>query len=117
MTGVRTLQFLLVLIGALSVLVLGALPTHAMGTETVAPPCHDMAMPAGSTDTPGQSQEPDQPMTVMACCMACVASPLPRPPVRPATRIPVEKATAKVTCPPNGRTLTPEPRPPRLTKA
>lgn len=111
MALIRTLSMLL---GALAVLWLGAVPMPAVSDE--APPCHEMTMKHGApADAPARS--PDKPMKVMGCCVACVAVPLPQPPVRTAVRTPAPVLTVGPQALPVGRTPTPEPGPPRTVAA
>lgn len=97
---------LLLLLGTLGVLLLGAVPPAAASTET--PPCHEMA---GMTpDAPAPT--PDKPMKTMACCVACIAAPVSTPPAgagviarptmpRPALRVlPAGRRTSPDTGPP-----------------
>lgn len=101
-------QSLLLLIGALSVLALGAVGVSA--SPATAAPCHET----------GQSS-PDQPpkhapkaMKAMICCVACVAVPTLDPaPVSGPTLSP-PRIAAVPTALPAGQRLAPEPGPPRL---
>ncbi len=104
MALVRTL---LLLLGALGVLLLGAVSPAMAATE--APPCHDMAgMTSGAP-----ASTPDKPMKSMACCVACIAAPAIVPPVRTGV-------TARPTPPqpalrvlPTGRSPSPDTGPPK----
>lgn len=104
MAFVRTLFMLL---GALGVLLLGAVPP-AMA-DSPPPPCHEMAA-MGHGESPSQ---PDKPMKSMACCVACIAAPAIAPPdrsgvaARPASPLPAARAL------PVGLRLTPETGPPK----
>lgn len=101
------------LLGALAVLWLGAVPMPAASAE--APPCHEMTMGHGAMpDAPAPS--PEKPMKVMGCCIACVAASLPQP-VRTAVRAPAPVLTVGPQTLPVGRTPTPEPGPPRTVAA
>ena len=71
MTAVRTV---LILLGALAVLVRGATPMAAMAD---APPCHSQEHQAPA-DKPASKA-----LTVMNCCVACVAAPRPEPTASP----------------------------------
>lgn len=64
------------LMGALSVLMLGVVPTSAM--TGVQPPCHEAAAPSQSRhEAPAPSGKA---MAAMACCVSCVVAPaLPTP--------------------------------------
>lgn len=98
---------LFMLLGALGVLLLGAVPP-AMA-DSPPPPCHEMAA-MGHGNTPSQ---PDKPMKSMACCVACIGAPAIRPPgrsgvaVRPSPLKPAARAL------PVGLRLTPETGPPK----
>lgn len=98
---------LFMLLGALGVLLLGAVPP-AMA-DRPPPPCHEMAG-TGHGDAPSQ---PDKPMKSMACCVACIAAPGITPPdrsgvaARPASLKPAARAL------PVGLRLTPETGPPK----
>ena len=105
----RTLSMLL---GALAVLWLGATPISAVSAE--APSCHEMSMDHGA---PAEAPSPDKPMKAMGCCVACVAAPLPQPPVRAALRAPTPTLAIGPQTLPVGRTPTPEPGPPRTVVA
>lgn len=110
MAFVRTLFMLM---GALSVLLLGAVPP-AMA-DAPAPPCHEVTTTGHGdrTSQPGVPHQPDKPMKSMACCVACVTAPLLTPPDRsnvvasPATLRPAGRIL------PPGRGLTPETGPPK----
>lgn len=111
MALIRTLSMLL---GALAVLWLGALPMPAASAE--APPCHEMTMSRETApDAPASS--PEKPMNAMSCCVACVATLLPQPPVRAAVRAPAPGHAARPQALPAGLTTAPEPGPPRTVAA
>lgn len=103
----RTLSMLF---GALAVLWLGALSGPAPAAAEPAP-CH--AMSHGEAPAPS----PDKPIKAMGCCVACVAAPLPQPPVRAAARALAPDRTPRLTALPVGRTPAPEPGPPRAVAA
>ncbi|MBA4805908.1 MAG: hypothetical protein H2037_00005, partial [Brevundimonas sp.] len=63
---------LLLLIGALAVLTLGALGVSAAPAMAEAP-CHEMSHETTSTDP--APNRPAKAMKAMACCVACVAAP------------------------------------------
>jgi hypothetical protein len=112
MAMLRTLSMLL---GALAVLWLGAVAAPASASAE-APPCHEMTMSHGmAPDAPAPS--PDKPMKSMSCCIACVATPLPQPPVRAAIRAPAPLHASRLQAQPVGRTTQPEPGPPRTVAA
>lgn len=60
---------LFMLLGALGVLLLGAVSPVA--ASTAGPPCHEMA--GMTSDAP--ASRPERPMKSMACCVACIAAP------------------------------------------
>jgi hypothetical protein len=104
---VKLVQSLLLLIGALSVLALGAVSASA---SPVAAPCHESGH-ASQEQTPGPAPKA---MKAMTCCVACMATPTLDPaPVSTLSiapsRLPTERSTV-----PSGRRLSPEPGPPRL---
>jgi len=72
------LRTLLMLVGALAVLTLGALPAAA---GPAASPCHEPSGTMHHGDAPAQA--PVKAIKVMACCVMCVAAPAV-PPVQPA---------------------------------
>lgn len=98
---------LFMLLGALGVLLLGAVPP-AMA-DSPPPPCHEMAAMGHGDSAP----KPDKPMKSMACCVACIAVPTITPPdrsgvaARPMSPQPAARAL------PVGRRLTPETGPPK----
>ena len=104
MALVRTL---LLLLGALGVLLLGAVSPVAASTEP--PPCHDMA--GMTSDAPAST--PDKPMKSMACCVACIAAPAFIPPIRSDVAVRVAAPQPTLRALPSGRRLTPETGPPK----
>lgn len=100
----RTLLFLL---GALGVLLLGAVAPASAQTEPA--PCHEMA--GMGPETPAPSSE--RPIKSMGCCIACVAAGVVAPPtgaavaIRPRTPEPAPRPL------PSGRRLLPETGPPK----
>lgn len=95
----------LLLLGALAVLALGAAPAVAEAP----PPCHGTSHEAPAT--------PDKPVKAMSCCAACVAAPLPQPPIRVSVRAPAPASAVGPQTLPVGRTPAPEPGPPRAVAA
>ena len=109
----RGLTFLLMLLGALGVLMLGAVPASAMGGGGAAP-CHEMAMGAEpAPDAPAPVHDNGKAMASMTCCVSCVAAPCLQPPSRPAAIHPEAPQTPRPTALPAGLTPAPEPGPPR----
>ncbi len=98
---------LFMLLGALGVLLLGAVPP-AMA-DSPPPPCHEMAAMGHGDSTP----QPDKPMKSMACCVACIAAPGIVPPVRGGVAVRAALPHPAVRALPAGRRLTPETGPPR----
>lgn len=98
---------LLLLLGALGVLLLGAVAPAIASNEP--PPCHEMA--GMTSDAPAST--PDKPMKSMACCVACIAAPAITPPVRAgvASRATRPQPTLRVL--PTGRRPSPDTGPPK----
>ena len=104
MALVRTL---LLLLGALGVLLLGAVSPSMAATET--PPCHEMSGTASHDTTPSS----DKPMKSMACCIACIAAPAIVPPIRTGVAVRPTPPQPTLRALPIGRRLTPETGPPK----
>ena len=98
---------LLLLLGALGVLLLGAVSPVAASTE--APPCHEMA--GMTSDAPAST--PDKPMKSMACCVACIAAPAIVPPFRTNVAVRLKQPQPALRLLPAGRRLSPETGPPK----
>jgi hypothetical protein len=107
MTGVRTLNAILMLLGALSVLMVGAVPAAA---EVGPPPCHEMTTHSGS-DMPHPM--PDDAVMAMGCCVACVTAADLTPPVRGRITAPSPLPAAPRLTLPAGLSPAPEPGPPK----
>lgn len=104
----RMLQTLLLLMGAVAVLVIGSGVMPASAAEVA--PCHaEGAARHGAPDQPG----PSKAMTVMACCVACLATPLPQPRDAVATVVPTQRHALLPVALPRGLIPSPEPFPPR----
>ena len=101
------LRTLLLLLGALGVLLLGAVSPSMAATET--PPCHEMA--GMTSDTPAST--PDRPMKTMACCVACIAAPAIILPIRTGVAARPTQPQPTLRARPTGRRLTPEIGPPK----
>lgn len=103
------------LLGALGVLLLGAVPP-AMA-DSPPPPCHKMAAMGhrDATSKPGapQPDTPDKPMKSMPCCVACVAAPAITPPDRSGITVRPTSPQPAVRALPVGLRLTPETGPPK----
>ena len=109
MTLVRSLNVILMLLGALSVLLLGVAPAAARTAEV--PPCHQT-----STHGPAQHEAPapsGKAMAAMACCVSCVVSPSPQPPARDLTVTRARPAPPVPASLPIGLSPAPEHGPPR----
>jgi len=107
MEAMALLRTLLLLLGALGVLLLGAVSPAAASTET--PPCHEMAGMA--SDAP--ASKPDKPMKSMACCIACIAAPAIVPPIRSGVAVRAAVPQPALRALPSGRRLSPETGPPK----
>ncbi|MFA4892313.1 hypothetical protein [Brevundimonas sp.] len=110
MTGVRSLNLILMLMGALSVLMLGVVPTSAM---TGAPPsCHEAAVPSPSRhEAPAPSGKA---MAAMACCVSCVVTPALAAPSRDLAAHPAKPTAPVPASLPIGLSPAPEHGPPRV---
>ncbi|NBB65324.1 hypothetical protein GVN18_39355 [Pseudomonas sp. ODNR1LW] len=109
----KIVSSLLLLIGALAVLSLGALGVSASPAAASAP-C-DETRHAAPDQTPDQPvKAPGKTMKVMACCVACVAAPNLDTVLDPAPTVSPARLTALLLDVPAGLLLSPEPGPPRL---
>lgn len=117
----KIVSSLLLLIGALAVLSLGALGVSA-GPAMAEAPCHETSAEARPDARPdARHAAPDQTpahenkaMKAMACCAACVTAPALEPVSRPGPTVAPARLTAPQIDFPAGRLLSPEPGPPRL---
>ncbi len=100
------------LLGALSVLMLGTVGMPAMADDAP-PPCHETALSHGQTDAPSS----DKAMKAMGCCVACVATPALRPPARVTLTHPPMSPSPRLHALPRGRSPAPEHGPPRFLNA
>ena len=106
----RTVQALMMLLGALAVLMTGVAPASALADHSSSPPCHQAATHHGAgTPTP----DPGEAMKAMDCCVSCVAAPGLRPPERARVTSPRPAAAAPPVAMPRGELPSPEPHPPR----
>jgi hypothetical protein len=113
MKAVRSLNLIMMLLGALSVLVLGAVPAAAM-TGGAAPPCHEGAANSPSHhEAPARSEEPGKAMTAMACCVSCVVTPPVQPPSGDLSAHPEAPAAPVPASLPVGLSPAPEHGPPK----
>ena len=105
----RSLNVILMLLGAVSVLLLGAAPGIAMTTE--APPCHQAAGQTGSgQESPASSGKV---VAAMACCVSCVVTPALLPPARTLAGVRARPAPPVPASLPIGLSPAPEPGPPK----
>ena len=104
----KIIQSLLMLLGALAVLSLGAVGASA--SPAAAAPCHETG---GSTPAKAPDHAPKA-MKAMICCVACVAAPTPDAAPLPGPRVSPARASLAPVAMPAGRLLSPEPGPPRL---
>jgi hypothetical protein len=106
---VRSLNVILMLLGALAVLLLGVAPTVAMTTE--APPCHTApAQDQAEHESPAPSGKA---MAAMACCVSCVVAPALQPPPRDLTSTRARPAAPVPSSLPIGLSPAPEHGPPK----
>lgn len=98
------LRTLMILLGALAVLTLGATPMAAMAEE---PPCHSQ------DHQPPTDQPASKAMKVMNCCVACVAAPRIEPAATPEVSPPTETVFAAPSSRLFGLSLMPAHGPPR----
>lgn len=106
----RMLQTLLLLIGAMAVLVLGAGGMPASAAE--AAPCHAEAMAHhGAPDAPAT---PSKALKAMGCCVVCVTAPLPQPRDAATAAAPRAGHDPVPVALPRGLIPSPEPFPPRV---
>ena len=109
----KIVSSLLLLIGALAVLTLGAVGVSASPAMAEAP-CHEMSSTL-SDQTPDHSgKTPGKTMKAMACCVACVAAPTVDPASDSGQTVAPPRLSAPLFDVPAGRLLSPEPGPPRL---
>ena len=107
----RALHALMMLLGALAVLMTGAVPASALGDVSSAPPCHETATHHAGTEAP--SPAPGKAVQAMDCCVACVASPTLQPPGRARLTTPPPGVAVPPVTVPTGEQPAPEPHPPR----
>jgi hypothetical protein len=110
---VKIVSSLLLLIGALAVLTLGAFGVSA-SPAMAETPCHEMGQATPDPSGKAPDKAPDKAMKAMACCVACVAAPTIPPAARPQTAAAPLRLTAVSPALPSGRRPSPEPGPPRL---
>jgi hypothetical protein len=114
MIPVRSLNLILMLLGALSVLILGALPASAK-TGDAAAPCHEAAATSPSHhEAPVPSGKPEKGMVTMACCVSCVVAPALQSPASELAAHPEAPAVPVPASLPVGLSPTPEHGPPKV---
>jgi len=107
----RAFHALVMMLGALAVLTIGALPASALTDASSAPPCHETMIHHSGAETP--SSAPGKAMKVMDCCVACVAAPTLRAPDRARVAAPRPPVVTRPAALPAGERPAPEPHPPR----
>lgn len=108
--AMETVRTLLMLLGALGVLLLGA--AAPVMAETGPPPCHERVDMVG-VDHGSPASTPDRPMKSMACCVACIAAPTVTPHVRAAVTQLRARPVALDRVLPTGLRAMPETGPPK----
>ena len=106
----RALQTLVMLLGALAVLMIGAVPTSAAAAPST-PPCHQTASHHGGTEAPATM--PGDTLKAMDCCVACVGAPALTPPGRARLAAPPPSVAMTPGSLPTGERPAPDPHPPR----
>lgn len=107
----RAFQALVMLLGALAVLMSGAVPASAVAGEASPPPCHQTAPHHGGAETPAPA--PGKAMKAMDCCVACVGAPVLTPPTPARLSSPPPAVAMTPDGTPAGERPEPEPHPPR----
>jgi len=104
---------LLLLIGVLAVLVLGA---SGRARADTAHPCHETAAPHHGAATPSTPPSaPGRAPAAMACCATCVSAPAaPLPDTPSLADVPGGRAFVLTHALPGGLSPAPEPGPPRV---
>ena len=108
MAVVGGLNVILMLLGAVSVLLLGVAPTAAMTTE--APPCHEA--PAHAREE-HEAPAPSGKAMAMACCVSCVIAPVLQAPARKLAAAGARPSPPVPASLPIGLSLAPEHGPPK----
>jgi hypothetical protein len=109
---VKIVQSLLLLIGALSVLALGAVGASA--SPAAAAPCHETGHETGQSSPDQTPNHAPKAMKAMICCVACVATPTLDPAPMSGPTVSPSRVAAVPSTLPAGQLLSPEPGPPRL---
>jgi hypothetical protein len=108
MAVVRSLNLILMLLGAFSVLLMGAVPGAAMTTE--APPCHEAST---HSRVEHEAPAPSGKAMAMACCVSCVVAPALQPQPRDLTFTRARPGPPVPTSLPIGLSPAPEHGPPK----
>lgn len=112
MKVVRSLNLILMLLGALSVLMLGAVPASAEAGDAAS--CHDaVATSQPSHEAPALPGKPGKAVAAMACCVSCVVAPELQPPTREMVVHPETPGAPVPANLPVGLSPTPEHGPPK----
>lgn len=109
----RVVQALMMLLGALAVLMIGAAPADAHGDLASAPPCHEIAAHHPDIGTP--APDPGKTMKATDCCVAVMTQPALRSPERARLVTPRPATVGLPVALPAGERPAPEPHPPRPT--
>lgn len=107
----RALHALIMLLGALAVLMTGAVPSSAATDAPSTPPCHQTASHHAGSEAPAPG--PGKAMKAMDCCVACVGAPALTPPGRARLAAPPPSVAMTPGSVPTGERPAPEPHPPR----
>lgn len=108
----RALQALVMLLGALAVLMIGAIPASATVGAPSTPPCHETASHHAGAEAPAPTG-PGKAVKAMDCCVACVGAPALTPPARARLTAPPPSVAMTPGSLPTGERPAPEPHPPR----
>ena len=103
----RALQAMIMLLGALAVLMAGAVPASAAPT----PPCHEATAHHAGMEAPGST--PDKVMKAMDCCVGWVTAPSLLQPEQPRAKAPAPTLIAAPAALLPGERPAPDPHPPR----
>lgn len=106
----RTLTVILMLLGALSVLMLGAISAPAQAGEG----CHEAAAASRlHHEAPAPPGKPGKATTAMTCCVSCVVAPALQPPGRQPVAHPAAPGAPVPVSLPAGLSPAPEHGPPK----
>jgi len=102
---------MMMLLGALAVLMTGAVPASALTDAASAPPCHETTMHHAGAETPSPAS--GKAVKTMDCCVACVTAAALRSPDRPRMTSLRPATASRPAALPSGERPAPEPHPPR----